>query len=848
MNSRFGVALIVCSLLTAYQVPAQQTVTLPSIEPRPYHPKLSDFRIAASEIIPETQSAQNAVLSDTLSAIPDHEGIDRMVAPPLVVIVRQRIGVRDAATGQIYSNGITQSGFERIGDTESIWEPGQWTTSMHGRFISLDVQQVALNRPQAILEKITVRNMSSEQRTVELFSVQEPSISSPTLWGYSNTFASDKPALLRVTHDHSLVQNNASGAVALATSGATIFGFASKDAAMDSITTGHIAHGQQNADSHAASAAVWRLPLSPGAATTIYVAVTTSTNGTQADEEAQRLLMHPEQTIDEARAGAQEELEHWFSRLPAFASPIPEVSRFYYHAAVQLLYDRWKLGKTFILDPWYPTSGRDSGAMNLYCWDVQYAASAFTLLDPSSLRAILKVLPSAPLTEHYAVDPVRGEGQGPFYGFNSYAYTNSVDQYLAATRDDSLLSETVAGKTILDWLIVLAEQGETSKDPDGNDLLDYGDDVNLLELHKTGKGPGYENEVPSPNGERVYVYRTVADLMEKADPVRYSEKILHFRLMADRVTKALNKVLWLEKEGWYGTRQRDGSVVPIYTIQVFELLRFPELVPPERAKRMMAHLNDEEFVAKWGIRSMSAKDRLFDYDDHDWGGPISYVGTGPDFTADLFTAGFTKEGWMSLRKILWWPDHMALYAQGVANDSYTFKYPEAAKFGGRISAGHTNEVVGSAGVEMVLRGLFGLDLSRDGSIRVANNQLEGMEPSALTVPFGDRTWTVTQSPLGLNLSSSDGFAASFFRPDGAMRIKLDPTRITIALSSRTAEPGRLTISMSKVIKLLHVADRTKVRFRMNGAVVRPEFSQGRAILPTETAPENQELLEITSAQ
>jgi hypothetical protein len=836
---------MVGSFGVAAQLAGQQPSTLPAIVPQHYHPKLSDFRIAGSDVLPETQSAQNVVLSDTISVIPDHEGVDRIVAPPLAVVLRQKIGVRDVSTGQSYVNGAPQNGFVRIGDTQSIWEPGQWLVSMHGRILSLDVQQIALNKPQGIIEKIAVRNQSSVVRTVQLFSIQQPSITSPKLWAYSSTFAANIVTPMISAHDSGLTHANQSGAVALASRHAAIFGFASTDLALASILKGKPNSEGQDRGKEAASAALWTLTLAPGATTTVYVALTTATSARDAEADARELLIDPAKATSDARASMRQELEQWFERLPAFASPSPEVSRFYYHAAVQLLYDRWRLGKTFILDPWYPTSGRDSGAMNLYCWDVQYAATAFTLLDPQALRAILKVLPTAPLTEHYSVDPIRGEGLGPFYAFDSYAYTNSVDQYLAATGDYSLLRETAGGKSVLDWLITLAEQGEKSKDLDGNDLLDYGDDANLLELHKTGNGPGYDNEVPSPNGERVYVYRTVADLMEKTDPERYRDRIVHFRDMADRVTNALNKVLWLDKEGWYGTRQRDGSVVPIYTIQIFELLRFPGLVPPERAKRLAAYLNDSEFVAKWGIRSMSAKDRLFDYNDHDWGGPISYVGTGPELSADLFTAGLTKEGWMSLRKILWWPDHMAVYPQGVANDSYTFQFSEAAKFNGRISAGHSNEVVGSAGVETVLRGLFGLNLSRDGSIRVADNQLKGMAPSAIAVPFRGKIWTVTQSSFGLDLRSSDGFAASFFRNDGAMRVKIDGERIAIGLSSRVAHEGRLTVSTDDLMRRLGVTNTTKISFRMNGEAVRPRFREGRVVIQTQTVPDAQEQLEIT---
>lgn len=175
MNYGYRSTLTLCSLVTVAGALAQQTVALPSMKPRSYHPKLSEFRMPVADIIPETQSSQNAVTSDTVSALPNGEGVDRIVAPPLVAVLQQKIGVRDAATGQSYINGITKDGFERIGSTEATWEPGKWTVAMRGRLLSLEVQQVALNHPQGLIEKIKVRNKSSIPRTVELFSVQEPS-------------------------------------------------------------------------------------------------------------------------------------------------------------------------------------------------------------------------------------------------------------------------------------------------------------------------------------------------------------------------------------------------------------------------------------------------------------------------------------------------------------------------------------------------------------------------------------------------------------------------------------------------------------------------------------------------
>ena len=826
---------------------AQKPVEFPSVAPKPYHPTLSEFRIDDSQILPEVDSDRIAVFSDTISAIPGESGVEKIVAPPFTVSLRQQIGVRDDSTGQCFFNGHPVGGFRLVGKPSAVWEPGQWTASMHGSPFSLTIEQTAIDRPTGLVEKIVIKNESSNRRTFHIFSIQQPKIGRPSEWGYNATFSSDKPAVAVGSLHDTLIHSNTFGSVAIASRGISVSGYHSFDDDAVADLTRSIPGSKATKGPHEISAISWSLTLDPAAEGTVYAVITVSPDSNQAASSMDHLLDAPAELIRKSRLQMQAELTSWFEKLPMLTAS-PAISRFYYHAAAQLLYDRWKLGSTFVLDPWYPVSGRDSGGMNLYAWDVQYASLALSFLDPPALRAILTALPAAPLTEHYSIEPLHGAGLGPFYGYNPYVFTSTVDQYLRTTGDWSVLTAQASGKTLIDWLVLLAEWGEKDRDLEGDGLLDYGDDSNLLELHKTGAGPGYVDEVPSPNGERVYVYQTVADMLEHVRPDQNQATIRHLRAMADSVSKAVNKVLWLDRDGWYGTKQRDGSVVPVYSIQIFELLRVPGLVPRERAEKLMAHLNDSEFVAPWGIRSMSIKDRLFDYDDHDWAGGMSYTGTGPELSADFFSAGFPAQGWLALNKILWWPDHLAVYPQGIANDSYTFRYPESERYGGRVGAGRTNLIASCAGVDAILRGIFGLDLGMDGSIKAANNQSANSGPLALAVPFRGKLWTVTDSRTGLSLRSNDGFDARFFRDDGSMRVHVADTSVTIRLSSRTAHPGHISIALDYLIRTLGAKTKDDLRFRVDGAPMTPKFAEDRAVIATQTEASAEQSIEITRSR
>jgi hypothetical protein len=124
-----------------------------------------------------------------------------------------------------------------------------------------------------------------------------------------------------------------------------------------------------------------------------------------------RILEDPASAAQGARRRMERNIRDWFQGLPELRHPDSRIVRFYRHAAVQLLWARWKLAKHW-RSTRYSTSGRDSGALNAYAWDLQYAALALALLDPAGTRGLLVALPAAPLTRHFSIEPIRGDGLG----------------------------------------------------------------------------------------------------------------------------------------------------------------------------------------------------------------------------------------------------------------------------------------------------------------------------------------------------------------------------------------------------------------------------------------------------
>jgi hypothetical protein len=817
---------------------AQEADSFERLNPRPPVLRASDFRLPAAQTLPEIESYQQVVFSGSVSGIPKDEGLDRLTAPPYAVLLRQSFALLDRSSRALYSGGQASGGAIIKSPAALVWEPGRAVISTETNIGKLQVEQVALRSPQGFVFRVVLQNPGREKRSLLLATVEQPTLHRPREWefgpqwartydphastGFFGTVTAEPPAPASVGPDV-VVHDAGDGAVAIGFAGSSAVAASSASEALDLATQG------KSGGDGAVSALYRTLELAPGESREFFVVLAVSTSKGGALDAARKLLSDPQAASAAARKLMDTDIQTFLTRLPALSHPDPRVVRFYQQAALQLLYARWKVGKAFILDPWYATCGLDSGGMCAYAWDFAYIAVPITLLDPAGMRGMLVALPNAPLTEHYDIQPTTNWGTGPFYSYNPYSFTSAVDNYIRATGDRTILRERTKGKTVLEWMIDMAQFGESDRDPDHNHLLDYGDDHNLLEIKTTGSGPGYLHEVPSPNGERSYVCETVANLLEEEHDTEHAALIPKFRQSAAEVRRAINEILWMDDVGWYGSRQADGTVAAIYSIQIFDLLRIPGVVPPERARRLVAHLNDAEFLGPWGPRSLSAKDRLWDWTDHDWSGPMTYIGDGPQLAADLYQAGFPREGWKVLERILWWPEHLAVYPQGVANDDYTTRFPQSQPFGGRISAGRTNEISGSVGVEAIVRGLFGVRPERDGSIGFSSGRLPQDGPMALAYPFRGQTWTITQRHEGIDVSRNDGFGATLWREDGSLRFSETEQAIVIHASARSGGGGRMTLNAPYLVRkfgvktpeslVVRVANQPAAFHTANGAIV-----------------------------
>ena len=108
---------------------AQEAAEFQRLTPRPPVLRASDFRLPASQTLPEIESYQQAVFSGSVSGIPKDEGIDRLTAPPYTVLLRQSFALLDRSTGALYHNGQASGGAIIKSPAALVWEPGRATIS-----------------------------------------------------------------------------------------------------------------------------------------------------------------------------------------------------------------------------------------------------------------------------------------------------------------------------------------------------------------------------------------------------------------------------------------------------------------------------------------------------------------------------------------------------------------------------------------------------------------------------------------------------------------------------------------------------------------------------------------------
>lgn len=328
-------------------------------------------------------------------------------------------------------------------------------------------------------------------------------------------------------------------------------------------------------------------------------------------------------------------------RIPKFRSDCKELDKLYYQSLVTYIMCRWDNADLFT--PSYYSTGSVNGAcMCSYLWDYCGGLMLHPLVDPKVNKEEIKAYLRIDLTKSYALNPVEEKGVGPWYQVNQEKVILMVYYHVLYTGDVGFLYEKAGDKTVLEWMLIHAYVCDDVDKPIG--LYDYGkggDDH--LELRR---GIPYNGIMPDLNARRYMNYQRVYELTKLAGCP--DERLLE---RASQLKEKL-KELWDAENNWY-VFIRNGIKDIRYTVQMFKFLNSPVIDEKER-EGLISHLNEEEFLSKFGLHSMSKKDLAYDQDDIDNGGGGICTHFTMQICAQLYEIGKSALATDILKRVLWW--------------------------------------------------------------------------------------------------------------------------------------------------------------------------------------------------
>lgn len=381
--------------------------------------------------------------------------------------------------------------------------------------------------------------------------------------------------------------------------------------------------------------------IAPGETLEVNLSVLLETPSDVLDAEAMRFLTRPDAVTEEAARWLEEETERILSHMPRFSSDNPALTALYYRSLVTYSLNRWD-NPHFVIRPFYSTGSINGGCMCSYLWDYSGGVMLHPLIDPETNRKMICMYLHADLCTSYAITPLDGSPTGPWYHINQEKIIQMIYYHVLHTGDTAFLSETVDGRTIAQWAVFHACVGDDLTGP--AELLDYGQPGDShLELRRKYV---YRGIIPDLNARRYRNYQFAYEITKMAG---CPEPFLLER--ADTLAEKL-RTLWDDEAGWYDFVW-DGKREKRYTVQMFKFLDSPVIDWDTRAK-LIAHLNETEFLSKFGLHSMSKTDPAYDQIDIDNGGGGICTLFTMQIVLQLYRTGYAALASDILNRVLWW--------------------------------------------------------------------------------------------------------------------------------------------------------------------------------------------------
>jgi hypothetical protein len=414
-----------------------------------------------------------------------------------------------------------------------------------------------------------------------------------------------------------------------------------------------------------------------------------------------------------SRDAWQQRLNNYLQTVPKVTSSLAGLSDYYKRSLVSGLVCIWEK-PSFLFSPYLSTSGMDGGAMNCYLWDLSYAANMVAQLFGKKAEDILLYYKNIDLEKAYAFTP-DGKPSGVKYSYSPYSFT-----YLVST----LAKYLGVNKELYNEAKRLTENVEAKAAPNG--LVDFGGQDNLLEM----KTSGYEHFVVSPNAERAWSLRALAEMHDAVGlPLNESRQ---WRKKADSIAMAIKTHLWDDSTGWFISLYPSGHKEYVYSIQAYDAVH-AGVCTPAMQRKLLSRLADKQFLSPYGISSVSQSDALhYEYNDTDWGGSGAYTGDGPQVVQMLYALGNKELAWSVLKRFFWMGQHLAYFPQ----EHYVDK-PQ------HPSHKRSNVIAGLMGAEVILYSMVGFQPRLDGTLWLAPKLPSSCELTVTAYQYKGHSFTIS---------------------------------------------------------------------------------------------------------
>jgi hypothetical protein len=479
----------------------------------------------------------------------------------------------------------------------------------------------------------------------------------------------------------------------------------------------------------------WRVDLPPRLPVTRHVAL---------------LLKHKEQQptpmfqaeirdrIEKSVAAHVEELRWASDRLPQIHTANAMLDEFYKRSILSVLFCR-RVRENYCVSPFYDL-GYGRGAA--VAWDTSFSSRLIAQLDPEGLMGMVRAFLRAGGALHSTYLTWEGKCFG-WYAQSPFALMEMVCDFMRLTGETHVLDEKIGGSSLLEYLKDAGKEFLNHYTAP-NGLIDIGEGTRkMLELRTFG----YEHMIATVNALAVDYYKQLSSWCAK----RGDTDARLFASAAQRIEPALNQLLWDEKAGWYGCLYPNGTRTMVLSYHAFDMLR-SSAVPAERKRRMAERIREGEFLAPFGMYSISLSDRdHWDLEDCDWGGGGQYVGQPLRIADALYTCGESKRAWRLLSRCAKWVERFPYFPQTIYGDELKLQEHQV-DWPLEISAG--------AGAQAVIGGVFGLQPQLDGSLVITPHWNSTLGEVRLTnYRFRGHTYEVQLARDGFSVSTDGGPAA-----------------------------------------------------------------------------------------